>query len=73
MPSAHRHPPQRFPLALRLQLTPEAVRQALALREQYLRRLEELYVERQALNLQAVKVLLPEDVGARPPLAPSTS
>ena len=43
----------------------EKVREdALQLREKYMNKLEELFHTRQCLNLEAVKVLLPQEVGA---------
>jgi hypothetical protein len=37
---------------------------AKALRGKYLAKMEQLFNERQVLNLEAVKVLLPQEVGA---------
>lgn len=48
----------------RLHLSDSAKRTARALRAQYLKRVEGIYSERHELNLEAVKVLLPADVGA---------
>jgi hypothetical protein len=51
-------------LQCRLQLEEAARDHALQLRERYMVKLQELFHERQALNLEAVKVLLPQEVGA---------
>eukprot|EP00892_Ulva_mutabilis_P002511 jgi/Ulvmu1/12260/UM086_0053.1 len=50
-------------LVQRLQLKPAAVEHALQLRSKYMARLDELFHERQSLNLQAIKVLLPQEMG----------
>jgi hypothetical protein len=47
----------------RLQLSPQALSRASTLRETYLQKLDCIYNERQTLNLEAVKALLPEEVG----------
>lgn len=46
-----------------MSLSEKAREDALHVRQQYISRLEEVFYSRQCLNLQAVKVLLPQDVG----------
>lgn len=52
--------------ARRLQLSADALSKARALRETYFVKLEAIYNARQTLNLEAVKALLPEDIGKLP-------
>ena len=51
----------------RLQLDERTRRSARALRAQYLGRVRDVYAERHALNLQAVRACLPSNVGAPRP------
>ena len=50
--------------ACRLCLDDKVREHALQLRERYMSKLEQLFHTRQLLNLEAVKVLLPQEVGA---------
>ena len=50
-----------------LHLKPEVQQQMRQLRSKYMAHLDELFHERQGLNLQAIKVLLPPDLGTLPP------
>ena len=49
-----------------MRLKPDVRRQMLQLRSKYMEHLDELFHERQSLNLQAIKVLLPPDLGKAP-------
>eukprot|EP01025_Chloroclados_australasicus_P048372 TRINITY_DN5480_c0_g1_i10.p1 TRINITY_DN5480_c0_g1~~TRINITY_DN5480_c0_g1_i10.p1 ORF type:complete len:567 (-),score=61.17 TRINITY_DN5480_c0_g1_i10:1878-3578(-) len=53
--------------ASRLGFTDEQKRRALELRKEYLRRLQDIFNERQGLNLQAISVLLPSEQGGQGP------
>eukprot|EP01024_Parvocaulis_polyphysoides_P010814 TRINITY_DN1379_c1_g2_i3.p1 TRINITY_DN1379_c1_g2~~TRINITY_DN1379_c1_g2_i3.p1 ORF type:complete len:647 (+),score=75.37 TRINITY_DN1379_c1_g2_i3:256-1941(+) len=53
--------------AQRLLLTDQQKHRALALRKDYLKKLKDIYFERQGLNLQAISVLLPQDQGGQGP------
>lgn len=58
---------QWFRIAASLQLTEEQVRTASLIRDECVKRLERIYINRQNLNLEAIGLLLPAEHGGKAP------